>query len=344
MEAARRPSLPPLSPRAKALLHDADRRLMALAGGGSRYPLYALLRATASAFARTDSFYVGFTRGDGTVVYPYNYDGREYDDPNVNTCAPGGLTEWIVNHGQPYWSRSDGGALLHRGRPFGDTSRRSREAVAVPLLESGLNGRRRRAQRVIGIVSLLSYEDDVYTTETVRFLQCLADSLTAALRREREDEERRRRFGAATENGADEPTLSTAVNEVNRRMGNIRRQAEALRARLTSNVSSPLLAAADALCRECEQGQTETAELLLRAATTAENPLLLLSAREQEVAALMTRGCTNRQIGEHLFISELTAKTHCASVIRKLRAGGRSGVAEKVRPFLMVMPPTTPME
>lgn len=42
-----------------------------------------------------------------------------------------------------------------------------------------------------------------------------------------------------------------------------------------------------------------------------------LSPREQEVAALATLGYTNREIGERLYISHETVKTHLQSIRRK---------------------------
>ena len=329
----------------RALLLEADRHIQGMAGG-SRYLLYSYLRATAAAVARADSFYVGFCRDDRTIVFPYNYDGREYDDPNVNPWRPGGLTEWIVANRRSYWSRHDGGALLHRGRAFGDSGRRSAEAIASPILARA-DGRG-RPTRVVGILSLLSYENGVYAEETVRFLECLAGSVATLLEREQEDRERRRGFGqpgdaaaavvaAAAATSPLLPMLSDAADSIGGRLSALRRQAEAVRAALAlaAGEGDDLYAAADALCRECERAQTDTIDLLLRTMVRPQpNPLALLTAKEQEVAALIARGLSNRAIAERLFVSETTVKTHCSSIIRKLDAGGRSGVAQMVRPFL----------
>jgi DNA-binding NarL/FixJ family response regulator len=43
-----------------------------------------------------------------------------------------------------------------------------------------------------------------------------------------------------------------------------------------------------------------------------------LSQREREVLLLMVAGCSNREIGEKLFIGEATVKTHVMAVLRKL--------------------------
>jgi DNA-binding CsgD family transcriptional regulator len=49
----------------------------------------------------------------------------------------------------------------------------------------------------------------------------------------------------------------------------------------------------------------------------------LLTAREQEVLALLARGRTNRQLGKELFISEKTASVHVSNILGKLEAGSR---------------------
>lgn len=60
------------------------------------------------------------------------------------------------------------------------------------------------------------------------------------------------------------------------------------------------------------------------AAPTALSPL---TAREQEIARLVAEGLTNAEIGEKLFISAGTAKTHIANVQAKLNARNRVGIA-----------------
>lgn len=52
-----------------------------------------------------------------------------------------------------------------------------------------------------------------------------------------------------------------------------------------------------------------------------------LSARETEVAALVARGMTNRQIAGALFVSERTAQTHVQNILVKLGFSSRSQIA-----------------
>ena len=52
----------------------------------------------------------------------------------------------------------------------------------------------------------------------------------------------------------------------------------------------------------------------------------LLAPREREVAALVARGLTNRQIAAELFISERTVHTHVRRILRKLGLASRAQI------------------
>jgi non-specific serine/threonine protein kinase len=60
---------------------------------------------------------------------------------------------------------------------------------------------------------------------------------------------------------------------------------------------------------------------------TAPKPASNLSGREREVAALVARGLTNRQISAELSISERTTGNHVAKILRKLGLNSRTQVA-----------------
>jgi ATP/maltotriose-dependent transcriptional regulator MalT len=68
----------------------------------------------------------------------------------------------------------------------------------------------------------------------------------------------------------------------------------------------------------------EPAEPQIPPSNTRPSPL---TRREQEVAALIARGMTNRQIAEELFIAERTADTHVEHILAKLELGSRTQVA-----------------
>ena len=61
------------------------------------------------------------------------------------------------------------------------------------------------------------------------------------------------------------------------------------------------------------------------------DPAATLSAREQEVHALVCEGLTNAEIGRRLFIAESTVKAHTASVYEKLGVHSRKALMLNAR-------------
>ncbi|WP_335870567.1 response regulator transcription factor [Bacillus sp. 2205SS5-2] len=53
-------------------------------------------------------------------------------------------------------------------------------------------------------------------------------------------------------------------------------------------------------------------------------PLHLLTKRECEVLQLLADGCSNRTIGEELFISEKTVKNHVSNILQKMSVNDRT--------------------
>jgi DNA-binding CsgD family transcriptional regulator len=63
-----------------------------------------------------------------------------------------------------------------------------------------------------------------------------------------------------------------------------------------------------------------------QASTTAPHPSAL-TRREREVAKLVARSLTNRQIAEGLVLSERTVENHVSNILKKLKLSSRSEVA-----------------
>jgi DNA-binding NarL/FixJ family response regulator len=57
---------------------------------------------------------------------------------------------------------------------------------------------------------------------------------------------------------------------------------------------------------------------VLGSARRRDDPLAVLTAREQEVLALMAEGRSNAGIGHHLWITEGTIEKHVRSILTKL--------------------------
>jgi DNA-binding NarL/FixJ family response regulator len=68
------------------------------------------------------------------------------------------------------------------------------------------------------------------------------------------------------------------------------------------------------------------AEAVIGDLTAATGPGLL-SRREREVAVLVARGLTNREIARTLVVSERTAENHVQHILTKLGFGSRAQIA-----------------
>ena len=82
------------------------------------------------------------------------------------------------------------------------------------------------------------------------------------------------------------------------------------------------------LRRANDSQRARNAGIMLRT-DPSPSPAQHLTNREREVYELLAEGRTNREIGSALFISEFTAKTHVANVLRKLGVRSRTQAALK---------------
>ena len=62
-------------------------------------------------------------------------------------------------------------------------------------------------------------------------------------------------------------------------------------------------------------------------AETVSRDSTTLTARERDVASLVGRGCTNRQIADRLLIAPRTAETHVFHILGKLKLHTRAELA-----------------
>lgn len=83
-----------------------------------------------------------------------------------------------------------------------------------------------------------------------------------------------------------------------------------------------------AAARQRQLARTLVAKMARR---SAPDPLEPLSQREREVAALVARGLSNKEIGQSLFIAERTVAVHVGRILEKLGLRSRSQVAGLLR-------------
>jgi non-specific serine/threonine protein kinase len=107
--------------------------------------------------------------------------------------------------------------------------------------------------------------------------------------------------------------MQRLVDAARRRLG----RAEALQAWAAGQQLTPEEAAAEALAL----GQPPAKP------PAPTGSLARLSRRERDVAALITRGFTNRQIADALVIGERTVHTHVTNILSKLELTSRTQIA-----------------
>jgi DNA-binding NarL/FixJ family response regulator len=84
------------------------------------------------------------------------------------------------------------------------------------------------------------------------------------------------------------------------------------------------------LCRVCAESDSSTVSQpspRRAASRTSSRELSLLTRRERQVAVLVGRGLTNRQISHELTIAESTAERHVINILNKLGQHSRVQIA-----------------
>lgn len=287
--------------------------------------MYDFLRATMGKIAPVDAFYIGFFRGDSKIVYPYTYDQEEYEQPGVHTFGPYGVSAWLLRHKKTYTYARDSGRLLDAGHMFGDTTRRSRDAVTVPLIDHGTGA---GMPTVLGLAPMQSYTSGVYDECAVRAFEWICRSVVAVLRREREDADNLRELAAEQVVGEGRKPFTDFVVEVSDRLEAIRRAVAGLSADVASgNDVAERVAELDRMCRLAQQ---DVIAVLTRPVDDALDPLSMLTTREREVADLVGLRMTNREIAERLTISLPTVKTHVYNIMKKFGVRQRTEIIARI--------------
>jgi non-specific serine/threonine protein kinase len=111
--------------------------------------------------------------------------------------------------------------------------------------------------------------------------------------------------------------LAAGTHALRRAQGAVLQPSE--QARLEQQFAPFWAAVEETAARQAEaDGETMTLEQLVEYALEYSEPNGVLSAREREVAALLARGYSNRQLAAELVISEGTAEVHVKHILRKL--------------------------
>jgi non-specific serine/threonine protein kinase len=119
--------------------------------------------------------------------------------------------------------------------------------------------------------------------------------------------------------------LAAGTRALRRAQGAVLQPSE--QARLEQQLAPALAAVDHTTARQaCADGETMTLDELVEYALEQAWPHRVLSARERQVAALLARGCSNRQLAAALVITEGTAEVHVKHILRKLGFASRGQI------------------
>jgi predicted ATPase/DNA-binding SARP family transcriptional activator/DNA-binding CsgD family transcriptional regulator len=83
----------------------------------------------------------------------------------------------------------------------------------------------------------------------------------------------------------------------------------------------------EAVSYALEKEETDPLTTSASREASAGQALVVLSRREEEVAALVAQGMSNRQIAQELFLSDSTIENHVSKILRKLELASRTEIA-----------------
>ncbi|MFK4086984.1 LuxR C-terminal-related transcriptional regulator [Kribbella sp. NPDC020789] len=295
---------------------------------GNHYQLYDYARVVAAKLAPLDTFYVGFLHGANRVRYPYGYEDGKYDDPATHTFGPNSPTAWLLKHRRTYRFADDNGAVLRNGVPCGDVSRQSADVVTVPLFRPGADGR----EQLFGMMSMHSYQPDVFDGNMVRAFEWLAATVGRVLTREAEDREALRSLPAG-EDTSNVLTSDHVMEYLSNRIAVLRGIADDALAGLPPD-QALVHGQLTSLVRTAEQIQSELIEMMLDADDGPEERFASLTPAQQSVAVLLAQGLDNEALSAELGTGLSTVKSHLREILRKYEMVSRIQVADDVRRYL----------
>ncbi len=315
------------SPTTVAALRLADRRLRSADRGDHHYR-YAVCRNTLSTISHVDSFYIAFYRGDHEMVFPYLFEGNEFQSPDVGTFGPRGLSHWIRVSRRTYRPQQDHGALLGHGLPFGDVEKVTADSIVCPLFDP-VGG------EVVGLMSVGSSVPDIYTDEVTAAAEWLGRALMHSAARDDQDAGSLDLYTLYPE--LDSSRVRGEADlflQVATRIEEVQAAVRDLAVQCRAKGQRDLAEAAEDTTDLCERLQVEIADLFRRDPPQEQvDPLDVLTERETEVARLIAaEHPSNAELAQRLHISEKTVKTHVSNILRKLGVTQRSAIGFVMQP------------
>ena len=149
-----------------------------LTGATTKLEAARIIAETARELFEWDSCKVDLYDADRDVIHPMlkvdTIDGRRVDVSSSGEEKPSARTRRVLDHGPELLLREDPVQFDSDAIPFGDTRKPSASIMTVPVL---------RAARIVGVLSIQSYQPRAYNAAALNDLQSLADHCGEAINR-----------------------------------------------------------------------------------------------------------------------------------------------------------------
>ena len=137
-----------------------------LASTLSMEQLYRVIYQQTSRVLKVDAFYIALYEEQPELIhFPFHYDEGEYQEPTTVPLGHG-PTSHVIRSRAPYVVNHPGDAVQEGGLFFGNIERHSASAMHVPMLAG---------DRIVGVVSVQSYQENAYGAEDLQMLQVIAN-------------------------------------------------------------------------------------------------------------------------------------------------------------------------
>ena len=192
--------------------------------------LYPVICQQASRVLKVDAFYIAlYDESRQAIHFPFHYDEGEYREPDTSPMG-NGPTSYVIRTRAPYVVHHPGDAIQEGAIFFGNVERPSASAMHVPMLAG---------DRMIGVISVQSYEENAYDSEDLQMLQVIANQAAISI-------ENARLYDSGQRELNERKQAEAQLEQRNRELTFINRASQAFSS--TFNVDQILVTLIDEVC------------------------------------------------------------------------------------------------